>query len=181
MEENKMESGNPIWNMVSVVRNGQMGPSRKVSGRRTIGTARASLCGPTDPSTRVNSTMTANRATAASCGPRASITKRVLGLKIWNKAAATKCSATAINTTVTTKMAKNTGMDVKNGNQAPFMKVNNATTTWMVKVKFYGETAEDTKVRWTITSAKGMVNSNGKTAQDRLASSKPIEGMVKAE
>jgi len=68
--------------MVSVVRNGQMGPSRKVSGRRTTGTARASLCGPTDPSRRVNSTMTANRATAASCGPRASITKRVLGLKI---------------------------------------------------------------------------------------------------
>jgi len=45
--------------MVSVVRNGQMGPSRKVSGRRTIGTARASLC-----------------------GPRASTIKRVLGLKI---------------------------------------------------------------------------------------------------
>lgn len=68
--------------MVSVVRNGQMGPSRKASGRRTIGTGRASSCGPTDPNRRVNSTMTANKAMAASCGPKASTIKRVLGLKI---------------------------------------------------------------------------------------------------
>jgi len=68
--------------MVSAVTNGQMGPFRKVSGRKTIGTARASSCGPTDPSRRVNSRMTANKATAASFGPRANTIKRVLGLKI---------------------------------------------------------------------------------------------------